>query len=201
MKNCIKTNRRYRLPSILKKLKLPIEPDTKWTKYGPKIIGYLIDEKDKTKVLEAIDTTISKGKNRREKRILKLEREKDAQIDELVAMAYSGGFKLDERLSVEEAIGYAVRNNSKTYRLYSMGEIEFDKFLKIVMRNNYRHEYTNYDELLRQGVGKDLARDWMTPNAEYLGMEQVSDGISITKTEGENRSVGQFFCTSALAQN
>src|SRR5262249_31147822 len=68
---------------------------------------------------------------------------------------------------LDEALGAAEENISRkgrAYQWYQSGEIGFYEFLRIALKVYRRHEHTNYDELLADGVDRDSARLYM----EYM---------------------------------
>jgi hypothetical protein len=56
-----------------------------------------------------------------------------------------------------------VLRNSRTFKLYLDGEIDRDEAMRIGEITRYRHEETNYEELLEEGFDREEARELMMP--------------------------------------
>ena len=61
-----------------------------------------------------------------------------------------------------EAWSMGLLPDSRTYAWYLQGDIGHEEAIRIGKITSYRHEQTNYDDLLRAGYDKDDARELMT---------------------------------------
>jgi len=68
-----------------------------------------------------------------------------------------------QELSEKRAASLGLLPDSRTYRKFCTGEINEKAAKGIGRYTRHRHEYTNYDDLLANGVPKEKARELIKP--------------------------------------
>lgn len=68
-----------------------------------------------------------------------------------------------DNLSVYRALAYHIRTRSVSYRNF-IHDDNLDKFIRVATGCQFRHEKTNYDQLLNAGMDKENAREVMSVN-------------------------------------
>jgi hypothetical protein len=85
------------------------------------------------------------------------------RMNKILGLPTAARRKEQERNEREaEARSMGLLPDSRTYARYLLGDIGHEEAIRIGRITSYRHEQTNYDDLLRAGYDKDDARELMT---------------------------------------